>query len=94
MAHTPRSTSTEPLRTNRNEGRRDPKRDSAVPAQGITGRDDPYRVDELLGRRVLQHEAAGARLQRLADVLVALEPRAPRHRSEHPLSRVVGVFGP
>ena len=47
--------------------------------QRIPGRHRPDRVDQLLRRVVLEHEAAGAGVQRLEDVLVEVERRQHQH---------------
>src|ERR1022692_1607259 len=41
--------------------------------QRLTGRDDPYRVEEPLRGDVLEQEAAGSGAQRVVDVLVQVE---------------------
>jgi hypothetical protein len=41
----------------------------------VTRRDDAYRLEEGLGRDVLQQEAARAGVQRVVDVLVEVERR-------------------
>ena len=56
----------------------DPPRDRRREQRVAVGH-DPDRVDELLGRRVLDQEAAGARLECLEHVLVALEGRQDHH---------------
>jgi len=47
--------------------------------------DGPDARDELLGRLVLEHEPAGAGVQRLVDVLVEVERREHEHPRVGPL---------
>ena len=56
----------------------DPPRDRRR-EQRVAGRHHAHRVDELLGRSVLEQEAARAGLHRLEDVLVALERGEDHH---------------
>jgi hypothetical protein len=52
----------------------DARRDDRLP-----GRDDPDRVDQLVGRHVLRHEAAGPGSQRPDSVLVQVEHGEHQH---------------
>ena len=56
----------------------------------VAGGDGPDRRDQLLGRVVLEHEAAGAGAERLVDVLVEVEGR----EDEDPRGRVGGEDAP
>ena len=49
--------------------------------QRVAGRDRADGGDQLLGRVVLEHEAARARVQRLVDVLVEVEGREDQDRA-------------
>ena len=75
-------------------GRRDELLDHAPGDRGreqrIAARDDHDRLDELLGRRVLEHEAARAGAQRLVDVLVEVE----RGQDQDPRPLVAAVEQP
>jgi len=55
------------------DGRRD---------QGVAGRHDPHRVEELLGGDVLEQEPAGAGVEGVVDVLVEIERR--EHQDPRP----------
>ena len=57
--------------------------------QRVSAGHDPDRLEELLGRVVLQDESAGAGSERLVDVLVQVE----RRQDQHP-GRVVGGEDP
>ena len=63
--------------------------------QRLAGGHDADCVDELLGRRVLQEEAAGAGAQRLEDVVVLLEGRQDQHpRARRARPRPAGRLEP
>ena len=65
--------------------------------QGVAGGGDAHRVEQPVGRRVLEQEPAGADAQRLVDVLVEVEGREHQHRGlelrvgEDPLGRLQAV---
>jgi hypothetical protein len=52
--------------------------------QGLAGGDDSYRVQELVGARVFEQEAARARAQRLAHGGIPAYPRSSRKRHDRP----------